>query len=338
MKKGGAATDRWKAAREVSIAAIAGRAGIKLKSGSNRCPFPTHPDKRASFLYNQNRNSFICFGCNIRGSSIDFVMALEGSDASSAAKAILGRSELSRLPVKKVAAEEAAAEHEADPDLYSAFMAQCPLQKAGLNYMDARAITRQTLNNFRIGQLTNRTDLLKKLQLQFGLERVIRSGVVSVGKYGPYIVFPEGAIIFPFWNGMTCHYLQARTINTEKGAARWFGLKGVGKQPFNAQAFDKNPVYICEGITDVLSAWELGINAVGLLGAAQSLPKTTLSLLGSKSVYIIKDNDLAGKRMADSLSSQLTRYGISHVVQSVPQGKDLNEFLIYRRGGHGKKL
>lgn len=43
-----------------------------------KCPF--HADKSPSFKIYPKSNKFICFGCGVRGSPIDFIMKLKGYD------------------------------------------------------------------------------------------------------------------------------------------------------------------------------------------------------------------------------------------------------------------
>lgn len=48
----------------------------KLKGGSGLCPF--HDEKTPSFHINKKKNTWRCYGCDIFGDSIDFVMKRDG--------------------------------------------------------------------------------------------------------------------------------------------------------------------------------------------------------------------------------------------------------------------
>lgn len=56
------------------IVAIIEREGIELKRGKAPCPF--HSERTPSFMVNQNKQKFNCYGCGAHGDVIDFIMLL----------------------------------------------------------------------------------------------------------------------------------------------------------------------------------------------------------------------------------------------------------------------
>jgi len=50
--------------------------GIELKRGKGLCPF--HNERTPSFIVNQNRQTFHCWGCGEHGDVISFIMKLKG--------------------------------------------------------------------------------------------------------------------------------------------------------------------------------------------------------------------------------------------------------------------
>jgi hypothetical protein len=56
------------------IVAIIEREGIELKRGKAPCPF--HSERTPSFMVNQNKQKFNCYGCGEHGDVIDFIMKL----------------------------------------------------------------------------------------------------------------------------------------------------------------------------------------------------------------------------------------------------------------------
>lgn len=331
----------WEQAKAVSIADLSAAYGKRLKQGSNRCPFPFHHDAKASFLYNSAQNRFICFGCSHRGSSIDFISALLGLSPREAVAQILGRDGgIRAFPARKqkLVTSNISTDNKLDPELYEAFLAGCRLQSSGLSYLKNRAITQPTIDHFSVGQLSSPTELLKSLTKQFGTERVLKSGLAHRGVRGVNFVFPKDSLIFPFMDGKSCTYLQARSIDISRNELRWLGLKSIAKKVFNMAALDAAIVYICEGITDVLSAHELGYSAIATLGASQGLPVNIIKELTAKTVYIVGDNDDAGRKMAESTSKRLAKSGVASKIQKVPVGNDLNDYLIHLRAGNGPHL
>ncbi|SFI94461.1 Toprim-like [Bradyrhizobium sp. Gha] len=110
------------------------------------------------------------------------------------------------------------------------------------------------------------------------------------------------------------------------------GLNGVRKLIFNQDAVSQaKNIYICEGVTDTLSATEMGLTAIGLTGASTTFSTNLLRSMRSKTAYIIPDNDEAGKAMEARVTALFRRAGIQFVVQRVPHGKDLNDYLVWRK-------
>jgi DNA primase len=50
--------------------------GIELKRGKALCPF--HGERTPSFMVNQKKQTFHCFGCGEHGDVVDFIMKLHG--------------------------------------------------------------------------------------------------------------------------------------------------------------------------------------------------------------------------------------------------------------------
>ena len=85
---------------------------------------------------------------------------------------------------------------------------------------------------------------------------------------------------------------------------------------------------------DTLSAVELGIYAIGLLGVSANLLKDDIKKLKGKNVDILLDWDSSGNSRASQLQNDLKRYGIVSTRKLRPSdtASDLNEFLIEIRG------
>lgn len=111
------------------------------------------------------------------------------------------------------------------------------------------------------------------------------------------------------------------------------GPVGVEKRLFNAEVLETtratDPIYVCEGITDVLTAFQIGKPAVGILGATSFRPEWAAKFR-KRDVHIVPDNDSAGHRMGEAMARMLAREGLSFVIQRLPFGKDLNDYMLGR--------
>lgn len=65
---------------EISVQRLVEASGVELKKGGKdwlgRCPF--HADETASLVVTPHKNLWHCFGCQIRGGPIDWVMKARG--------------------------------------------------------------------------------------------------------------------------------------------------------------------------------------------------------------------------------------------------------------------
>ncbi len=58
------------------ILTVIEREGIEFRRGKSLCPF--HDERTPSFILNQKKQTFHCFGCGAHGDAITFVMKLKG--------------------------------------------------------------------------------------------------------------------------------------------------------------------------------------------------------------------------------------------------------------------
>jgi DNA primase len=157
-----------------------------------------------------------------------------------------------------------------DGPVYDWVLSNCPLQDTGRRYLRGRNITESTLEEFQVGQVGNTKELVALGCEVFGAERLYKSGLIS--RYRDTnrsdLVFSSGYLLFPFLDEGKCQYLQARAIGDESFGPRWKCLHGLQPTIYNVGAVrNSKKVFLCEGVTDVLSAYELGQNAFALLGA-----------------------------------------------------------------------
>jgi DNA primase len=220
-------------------------------------------------------------------------------------------------------------DYSTDPEVYEWILEQSPLRDSGRNYLNGREIGDETLAKFRVGQIGNSRHLLDSTLAAFGYDRLRRAGLASAHSESIRFVFPSNYLLFPFLADGKCEYLQARAVD---GASRprWKCPIGLLPPVYNVGALSKSQnIFLCEGVTDVLSAHELGHVAVALLGGSAAVPLDFIARLKGKTIRIIPDNDQAGGRMGASLGHLLTKHGVDNIIQAWPDGiNDVNEYLV----------
>lgn len=337
--------------RAIPMRAVAIDLGFGLTSGgTGRCRLPGHEDRNPSFSIRPKTNRFTCYACGGNGDVIDLVMKMRDIGFVDACEWLtarhLGGASARPEMVRRLAGRDAAAtraptlpakaEHIAAPD-HEAFewlLLDSTLSPFGYDYLVSRGFSAETIAHFRVGQIGDRGKAMRKAVARFGLERLRRCGLVGDGKFGDQLVFPAGYLLFPFIIDGDVAYLQAR--RPDNGTQwRWLCPKSLLPPVFNRSALSSAAatISICEGVTDVVSAHELGMSAIGLVGANAHLDDATLGLLRGRNVAIFGDRDTAGSRFARQLVDRLAGIGVTAIPKRLPLGADdLNDHLRMVRG------
>ena len=313
-------------------------------SGSGRCKLPGHDDKNPSFSVKNSSNTFRCFACGGRGGVINLVMLMQGQSFIEAcewlrtnflATGIYRPTAKPIVALRKGELAKARSPDQVDREIYAWLLERTPLQVSGRKYLNSRYISDSTIEQFRVAQLPADKKMLHELQEEWGIERAVRAGLMTVSAWGPRLVFPPNYLMFPFFVNENVEYCQARAIENS-AHKRWICLKGLLPPVYNENTILEGVanITICEGITDVLSATELNMKAIGLLGANASLSLRSAKALVGKNVIVIGDNDRAGKSFANRIREMLQSHSITVVEKFPPKGcADLNEYLVSKRSG-----
>lgn len=331
--------------REIPITTVATDLGFQISaSGRGRCRLPDHEDRNPSFAIKNAANSFRCFACGRGGSVIDLVAQMLNLDFAEACRWLSERylSGAARMPQErptarrprstlpsKVTKSSIPPEFSPDSEIYGWVLQNSPLQSLGEQYLMARGFRKSTIEYFKIGQIGDSLRLSNLALKTFGRERLRRCGILTTSKSGDTFVFSTKYLLFPFYCGSEVVYLQTRRADAIS-IRRWICLAKILPPVYNSNALStyQSTITICEGLTDVLSAHQLGKSAIGLLGANSSLPRDVIELLQAKNVEIIADADPAGNKLTQRLVSELALLGITVVSRRLPHGcNDLNDFL-----------
>lgn len=334
--------------RAVPIATVAAELGFRLNQrGGGLCRLPGHEDRRPSFTLRLSSNSFKCFACGRGGSVIDLVMTMEGLDFLQAchwlSERYLGERDTRTLSRNRASASHLAAPRSTkvatpttapDPELYSWLLDRSPLCSDGVAYLTARGFSAATLQAFRIGQIGDRAPLRRAAVDHFGEQRLRRCGLLRDGRWGAELVFPTRYLLFPFLVAGAVTYLQARRPDA-KSDYRWFCPAGLLPPAYNVDALDGDQatILICEGVTDTLSAFEMGHAAIGVVGANARLEQQIIARLRGRNIVLVGDRDAAGRAFARDTVRLLSQRGITAISRSLPADiNDLNDLLRQQRG------
>jgi DNA primase len=330
----------------IPIGRVASLLGISLRVGvSSRCPFDDHDDKTPSFTIFDKNNRWQCFGCGKRGGAIDLVKFYFHLSFIDARRWLLDQSSLNAshiTPRSKIEKSPAQNNKVFIPEkifseVYEAFIQACHLSEKGCSYLLSRAISKKTISDFGITQIVDAKSCLSLLLKRFDFLTLQESGLLSVRSTSQNIklAFFEGDLIFPYREGGRVVYLQSRCIECI-GKRRWKNLSGIPQRIFNVDILNRkdiNTIHICEGVIDTLSAYELGKDAIGLMGTSARLPVSCIQILKKKNVQILFDWDEAGEHGALALHDELLNHGVVSIRPLRPLNKkcDLNDYLRDKR-------
>lgn len=341
------------AIRAVPILDVAQELGLQVKGRKAMC-FSGHDEKTPSLSFWLEKNSWKCFGCGLGGTPIDLARHVLGlSSAVEAAKWIDHRFRLGAAKTRwgrskgdsaqrrshalgKSSDNTPKSRKSSDPEVYQWLVEHCPLGDSGYRYLrDQRKLSRNTIEKFHVCELRSPKRAFSSLVESWGVERLKKCGLGRKNKFPKdahddyCLIWFRHCLLFPFLKDGEVEYIQARFF-ADRGP-RYIGLSGIEKPIFNVDELPSAPknsdVYICEGVTDTLAAHEIGLRAVGILGAA-SFRHKWVPLFKNVNPLVVPDNDRAGQSFRKSVQNAFALHG--RVVNSVSIGthNDLSELVV----------
>ena len=332
----------------VNIVSVVSEYVALKKRGRNhvaRCPF--HNEKTPSFNVNEERQIFMCFGCQLGGDVFKFVMQIENLSFPEAVRFIAERNGIA-LPeatapsapgsttgkdvLRRIMLEAAA--------MYRRCLLESPEAKSALKYLQDRGITSDTIERMGLGYSPAGGDaLIRGMKTKgFTVQALEECGLAKHSDDGSrfYDSF-RGRIMFP--------------INDIQGRAVAFGARAMNDRPpkylnspetaiYNKSrnlyglSFSKEGIkaagraILVEGYMDFIIPFQFGVeNLVASLGT--SLTPQQVELLGryTHEVVVSYDPDSAGLA-ATQRSLDLFLEGDFRVrVLRLPAGQDPDLFV-----------
>ncbi|WP_208560149.1 DNA primase [Marinilactibacillus kalidii] len=350
------------------------------KSGQNHfahCPF--HDDKTPSFSVNEKKQIFHCFSCGRGGNVFSFLQEIEGV---SFPEAVIKSAEIAEVEIDEKLVEQTYQSrpsgdsrygklleiNEKTQAFYHHVLMNTQVGEAAYDYLIARGMTKETIEEFKLGFSPPQRNALKLyLDNQEELDQSLfpQTGLFSDRDDGQLLDRFSGRILFP---------IRDDKGNTVAFSGRIFedpNRETTGDKPFHSAKYVNSPetelfnkrrvlfnydkarasirregeVYLFEGFMDVISSWQAGIkNGIASMGTSLTNEQVQLMDRVTNKVVIAYDGDQAGldatKRATEYFLDQ-THFDID--IASFPEkldpddyiksrGKEAyNEFLIHGR-------
>ena len=325
------------------------RAGQNLKG---LCPF--HVEKTPSFSVSPSRQIFHCFGCGAGGNLYTFLMRLEGLSFPEAARKLAhkagveipenctpGQRQTAELRERIQCVNEAAAAH------FGRNLMEASHGRQARAYLAERGLTRETIEQFRIGLALPAWDGLVKALTARGasVDDLLAAGLVvpkeaTAGKVGHasgcYDRFRH-RVMFPI------HDLSGRVIGfggrvMDDGAPKYLNssdtpLFSKGRTLFaldraREAATRAKSLILVEGYFDAVALHQAGIRHVAAtLGTALTPEHVQMIRRFVGQVVLLFDPDPAGVNAALRALDLFANSGIEVRVVSLPKGHDPDTYV-----------
>lgn len=321
---------------------------VKLqKAGAHwKAPCPFHQERTPSFMVNEDKQIFHCFGCHKGGDVFSFVMEIEGLDFKEALRMLADRTGV-ELPRYRGARDDGARDRSLEILEISAKFFEKQLwegagKKAALGYLQERGLADTNIRTFRLGfALPGWRHLLTFLRGKgFAEEELVRAGVMIAKDGGGegYDRFRD-RIMFPIMDqmgrvvGFTGRVMpgaddpsaggQAKYINTPETGVYHKSRALYGIQLAKQAIKQNDAVLLVEGNMDVIACHQAGLpNTVAVSGTALTEEQLVLLKRYTRNIRLFFDMDGAGQTAAWRSTELALAAGMRPSVVAIEGGKD----------------
>jgi DNA primase catalytic core len=335
---------------EVSVQRLVEASRVELKKAGKdwlgRCPF--HDDREASLVVTPAKNLWHCFGCQIGGGPIDWVIKSRGVSFRHAVELLkadaglvacvavdgeLKRSKVRTLPSPVAFDADDQALVNQTIDYYHQRLKESP---EALAYLAARGLTHpELIVTFKLG-VADRTLGLRLPDKSRKAGADIRARLQKIGliRDSGHEHF-NGSLVIPVIDeGGNVVEVYGRKVRDDlrPGTPKHLYLPGPHRGVFNRAALTASrEIIVCEALIDALTFWCAGYRNVTAVYGVEGFTDEMLQAFkahGTQRVLIAYDRDDAGERAAEKLGARLMAEGIECWRIQFPKGMDANEYAL----------
>jgi DNA primase len=327
----------------------------KGRNFSGLCPF--HQEKTPSFVVDDGRSQYTCYGCGARGDIFEYLKVTQGISFYEAVQEAAGMAGLTVPASPSAPASDAGGGRSLD-DLYGLLDRACTYfqqqllgHEAAQEYLRRRGVLEEDRNRFRLGYAPDGG--LETAMRQFGYDgaQLESAGLLGQSTYGQgsFQRF-RGRLMFPIFDlrGRTVGF-GGRTLGDEspkylnspetplfhKGRMLYWGLPGPSNRQnprsLAGRTLDPSgPLVVVEGYMDVLAVSRIAPAAAPLGTAVTTEQLQVLWRMADTPIFCF-DGDGAGQRACvrvAKLALPALMPGKSLSFVQLPQGKDPAELIL----------
>ena len=304
------------------------------------CPF--HNDKTPSFVVNEEKQFWHCFGCGKSGDIFTFLMEMEGIDFREALKVLADRAgvELPEYnPQKEKEKNRGADILELSAKFYEKQLWEGMGKVKTFEYLRQRGLKDEIIKEFRLGYAPdgwrNLLDFL--LSRGYRMEEISKTGVVVIKQDNSQRFYDRfrNRIIFPIADamgkivGFTARVApgddesQAKYVNTPESEFYHKSRILYGIDKAKGEIKSKDRAILVEGNMDVIASYQAGIkNTIAVSGTALTQQQIDIIKRYTKNLYLFFDADTAGRQAAVRSCEMAFANDLNVFIIEPSEGKD----------------
>jgi DNA primase len=318
------------------------------KAGKNHrglCPF--HSEKTPSFMVNEEKQIFHCFGCGEGGDVFTFLMKVGHFSFPQAVEELAKRygvklpsRELSQAQKKEMAKREVLFQvNQVASEYFHDLLTRAREGEEGRRYLSQRGTSQEIILEHRLGTSTDRWDgLVRHLQeKKVPLELAWELGLIFPKKReGWYDAF-RGRILFPIldlhqrvvgFGGRVIKEGEPKYLNSPESTIYHKGEVLYGLQVAKRYATEKDCVIIVEGYFDLLTLHQNGLkHCVATLGTALTIQHIRTLKRYTNNLITLFDADQAGVQATLRSLPLFLEEEVTGKIVVLPKGEDPDGFL-----------
>lgn len=324
------------------------KVGINYKG---LCPF--HIEKTPSFMVNEEKKVFHCFGCGASGNVFNFLMLYDHLSFPDAVREVAKRVGISlhqgenRTSIKEKVEifDELYQINEFASDYFQKILIHSQEGKTGRDYLIKRGIDSETSYQFKLGFAPKCWDGLYRylLSKDIPVEKMVKLGLIIFNedrnsyydRFRNRLMFPitdfKGRIIG--FGGRAVEGDEPKYLNSPDSPIYHKGhhLYGLSQNLDTIKKEDQ--ALIVEGYFDLITLYQYGIkNVVAILGTALTPYQVRLIKKYTKNLVVIFDPDDSGKKAAFRSLLIFLDEQISPQFVNLPKGFDPDSFVRNDKG------
>jgi DNA primase len=317
---------------------------VKLKKVgkyySGLCPF--HKETKPSFYVSPEMQIFKCFGCNVGGDVLKFLMLIENLNYSQLLEKLkndFGIDVKKETEIKKEEISEIKKIYEINYAALKFFRQKLNQNQEALNYLKERGLNQKTIDYFELGYSPGNTLLKDYLYSQgYDYDLIKKAGLLDYQNFDRFhsrIIFPlrdeKGKLLGFSGRIFPTHLEGAKYINTPETLVFKKSQFLYGLYYSKDYILVEKKVILVEGQFDFLLSWQNNLkNVVAVSGS--SLTEDHLRKLKkyTNTIVLAFDNDEAGFK-ASLRANLLAQQFEFNVLKLIYEGKDLADHFLVKK-------